>query len=318
VLPDETLHRLIEKCWRESSPRFSSFVLPAQGFEEALLPLAERVERRTGKNLKEIVEKRMRFPDVYLSLACLSSDPGIAIAAKEEFTQLYYEPVAKRYVRSKWRSISFSEDRVQDLFLALLYEHYPWEKTGNIRAGSEKRPALLCEYRGEGPLAGWITLTLGNMIRDSLRTSPNEVSLDEERELDSDGSKAPRIEISVQTDTEHLIDSAPCVDMLRSGLAQTWKELKPREQLVLVLQTLHKVPPSVIARKIFRVHEGTITKYTTGALEKIRDGILAYAASIRKMGAEEVSDCLRFAREAFPEEDDLAAGIVAHGAGGGT
>jgi hypothetical protein len=75
-------------------------------------------------------------------------------------------------------------------------------------------------------------------------------------------------------------------------------------------------PPSIIARRIFGVHAGTITKYTTGGLEKIKEAILSFATSQKKMSELEVEDCFRYAREAFPETGELSGGMVLHAAGG--
>ena len=305
-----------EEIYRDVHSDFRSFALTIKEYGEGLFDRALRLSAKTGLPFEEVVYKKINHSDLYLAIAVLCKDEKVALKARDEFTRRYYEPVAKKYVKNRWPQLSYSEDRVQDLFLALMYEHFPSEKTGHKRKGEGKRPPLLTEYRGEGPLAAWITLTLGNMIRDSLRTTVADVSLDEERESDEDGSKLRRVEPAESATQPAELDRSPCMKMLKKGLSIGWQRLKPREQLVLILQTLHKVPPSIIARKIFQVHEGTITKYTTGSLEKIHQAITEFAQSRMRFNTNDISDCFRFAREAFPDADDLAAGMVAQAAGG--
>jgi hypothetical protein len=148
------------------------------------------------------------------------------------------------------------------------------------------------------------------MVRDYIRTSKSTVSIDEEREVDAEGSRLPNLVLTTQADQREGIDRSKCVQMLRSGLERAWKNLKPREQLTLVMQTLMEIPPSLIARRVFHVHEGTITKYTTTALKKIKDGIEKYALEEAKMDKREAENCFEFMRAAFPETDTLAGGIV--------
>jgi DNA-directed RNA polymerase specialized sigma24 family protein len=305
-----------EEIYRDVHSDYRSFSLTIKEHGEGLFDRALRLSAKTGIPFEEVVYKKINHSDLYLAIAVLCKDEKVASKARDEFTRRYYEPVAKKYVKNRWPQLSYSEDRVQDLFLALMYEHFPSEKTGHRRKAESKRPPLLSEYRGEGPLAAWITLTLGNMIRDSLRTTVEDVSLDEERESDEDGSKLRRVDPAEPATQPVELDRSPCMKMLKEGLSIGWQRLKPREQLVLVLQTLHKVPPSIIARKIFQVHEGTITKYTTGSLEKIHQAITEFAQSQMRFNTNDIRDCFRFAREAFPDAEDLAAGMVAQAAGG--
>ncbi len=304
------------ETYRNVACDYLSFTLSRDDFLDAWFDRALRLSAKTGLPFEEVVYKKINHSDLYLAIAVLCKDEKVASKARDEFTRRYYEPVAKKYVKTRWPQLSYSQDRVQDLFLALMYEHFPSEKTGHKRKGESKRPPLLTEYRGEGPLAAWITLTLGNMIRDSLRTTVEDVSLDEERESDEDGSKMRRVEPAESATQPAELDRSPCMKMLKEGLSIGWQRLKPREQLVLILQTLHKVPPSIIARKIFQVHEGTITKYTTGSLEKIHQAITEFAQSQMRFNTNDIRDCFRFARDAFPDAEDLAAGMVAQAAGG--
>jgi hypothetical protein len=148
------------------------------------------------------------------------------------------------------------------------------------------------------------------MIRDGIRTAKTTVSLDEEREVDTEGSTLPKMVLVTAADQREGIDRSRCVETLRAGLGRAWKTLKPREQLTLVMQTLMDIPPSLIARRVFHVHEGTITKYTTAALKKIKKGLETYAREQAGMNAEETENCFEYMREAFPETETLAGGIV--------
>jgi DNA-directed RNA polymerase specialized sigma24 family protein len=213
-------------------------------------------------------------------------------------------------VEKRWSTVPQAEECLNSLFFCALFEHTLSEKTGNPSKDDTKRPPLLTEYHGQGPLAAWLTLTLGNMIRDSLRTAKATLSIDERVEMESDGSTLSRIELAVAEDQREGIDRSRCIQMLRSGLDGAWEKLKPREQLSLILQTLMGVPPSVIARRVFNVHEGTITKYTTSGLTKIRDAIREYATVQRKLSQREIDGCFQFIRDAFSETDTLAGGLV--------
>lgn len=312
VLPGE----LIERYWKASSAEYRSFTLPLAEFAKDFMTRAASTCLRTGCSLQEVVDKRVRYPDIYLAIAALHDGDAIGGKARDEFTRLYYKPVAQRYVKLKWGNLSMSEDRVQDLFLALLYEHYPSEKTGNPKPGAKLSPPLLASYRGDGLLAAWISLSLGNMIRDSLRTTREDYSLNEERESDEGGTSSLRFEPAVPAVQADEGDRTPCLKMLQEGLALGWQRLKARERLTLILQTLHKVPPSLIARRIFQVHEGTITKYTTSSLEKIHSAIEEFAQSHMQLSHSDIGDCFRYAREAFPETEDLAGGMVAYASRG--
>ncbi len=315
----EQLRRVEGKAgetYRNVACDYLSFTLNINDFYEAWFDRALRLSAKTSLPFEEVVWKKINHSDLYLVIAVLCKDENVASKARDEFTRRYYEPVAKKFVKNRWPQLSFSEDRVQDLFLALLFEHSLSEKTGHSGKRENKHPPLLTKYLGDGSLAGWITLTLGNMIRDSLRTTVEDISLDEERESEEDGSKLHRVEPARSATQGDQLDRSPCLKMLREGLARGWQQLKAREQLVLILQTLHKVPPSVIARKIFHVNESTITRYTTSSLEKIHQTITEFAQSQMRFNKGDIHDCYRFAREAFPDADDLAAGMVAHAAGG--
>jgi len=302
---DESLRRV----WNASAEIYPNQGFQPEEFERAVLFSAAENCLRRDLPLSETIRKRMCFPDFYLSAAALSRDPRVAARAAEAFTKKYF-PLAQSYVEKKWSTVPQGEDRIGALFFCALYEHTISEKTGNPSKDDSKRPPLLAEYHGQGPLAAWLTLTLGNMIRDSLRTSKHLVSIDEEREAQKDGSSFPKVELAEPESQREEMDKCRCVKILRSGLRTSWKHLKPRERLTLVLQTLMEVPPSVIARRVFHVHEGTITKYTTNALRKIRDGIEKFALSEERMTRDEIAGCLEFMREAFSETETLAGGIV--------
>lgn len=307
---------ILHSQWSQASRSFRGFTLPEPEYGEKALVGAARTALATGHVLDLVLEKRMHLPDYYLAAAALSRHRATAENAKTEFTRLYYAPVILPYARKQWSSAAMTEDKVQDLFFCVLYEHATSDKTGNPTASGEKRPPLLAEYRGEGPLAGWLTLTFGNMVRDSLRTAREDASLDEERESEEGNAARPRYEPAIPALQAETLDRGPCVEMLRSGASLGWKALKPREQLVLILQTLHQVPPSVIARRVFHVHEGTVTKYTTNGIEKIKEAILSFAKQHGRMNEGEIEDCFRYARAAFPEARDLAGGMVLRAAQG--
>jgi DNA-directed RNA polymerase specialized sigma24 family protein len=279
-------------------------------FHEAILQAACIVALRRDLSLSDAIAKGIRFPDFYLAAAALSKDSGVARKAAALFTDKYLK-LAQAYVRRRWSTVPNAEEKVNSLFFCALYEHTLSEKTGNPSNDETRRPPLLAEYRGQGPLAAWLTLSLGNMIRDGLRTAKPHDSLDEEREVGGEGSVLPKTVVSVEEDQRTGLDRNRCVTVLREGLRIAWATLKPREKLTLTLQTLMEVPPSIIARNIFHVHEGTITKYTTNALRKIRDALEAHALQACGMSAEDVENCFEFLREAFPETETLAGGIVA-------
>ncbi|MCG3197004.1 MAG: sigma-70 family RNA polymerase sigma factor [Candidatus Omnitrophica bacterium] len=308
----ESLH----SQWSEASRVFHGFTLSEPEYGEKALACSARTALAMGHALDLVLEKRLRLPDFYLAAAALSRNRATAENAKTEFTRLYYAPVILPYARKQWSSAGMTEDKAQDLFFCVLYEHTPSDKTGNPSASGERRAPLLAEYRGEGPLAGWLTLTFGNMVRDSLRTAREHASLDEERESEDGNTARPKYEPTVPAAQAENLDRGPCMEMLRGGASLGWKSLKPREQLVLILQTLHQVPPSVIARRIFNVHEGTITKYTTNGIEKIKEAILSFARQHGGMNQGEIEDCFRYARAAFPEARDLAGGMVLRAARG--
>lgn len=314
----------VEQAYRESRERFGSVLaelhasceaafpqvgFPLDEFEVAVLKTSSRRCLRRGFQLEEAIRKEMTFPDFYLAAAALSEDSIVSQHAGDVFSKKYF-PLAQSYVRKRWSTVPEASDRVSALFFCALYSHTITEKTGNPSKDETLRPPLLSEYRGQGPLAAWLTLTLGNMIRDSIRTSKTTVSIDEEREVDMEGSRLPTLVLTSDPDQREGIDRSKCLRMLRSGLENAWKTLKPREQLTLVMQTLMEIPPSLIARRVFHVHEGTITKYTTAALKKIKEGLEAYAREEAKMDKQEADNCFEFMREAFPETETLAGGIV--------
>lgn len=298
----------LDDCWEISTKEYVRLGMEREEFDRAVLSAAAEMARRRKIPLLEAVSKRMRFPDFYLARAAICCEPGVAKRAKDLFSKKYF-PLAQRYVRTKWSTVPNSEDRISSMFFCLMFEHTISEKTGNPSKDDSPRPPLLNDYRGQGPLAAWLTLTLGNMIRDSIRTSKSELSLDEESTQD-DGSSLPKLEIAEDGSQREDIDRSVCVKMLREGLAEAWKTLKPREQLTLVLQTLMDVPPSIIARKILNVHEGSITKYTKNGLSKIEKGIREYGTGPASLPAEEVENCFEYLRDAFPETPTLAGGMV--------
>ncbi len=312
-------HNLQNLLMEKQASSKSGFPIPDVSYDDFsthVLRKAALVSMNQILPLKSVIEKKMRFPDFYLACAVFSSEERVARKARDVFTSLYYEKVIRPYARNHWQTVSMTDDRIQDLFFCVLFEHFPSEKTGHKGRPEEKRPPLLWDYRGEGPLGGWLTLTFGNMIRDTLRTTIEDVSLDEEREADEDGSMVRRIEPAEKANQPDHLDRSPCLRMLHEGLSQGWKKLKPRERLTLILQTLYQIPPSIIARKIFQVHEGTITKYTSAGLEKIHDSILDFAQSALHFTTNEVEDCFQFARDAFPETETLSGGMISHAARG--
>ncbi|MCA9447306.1 MAG: sigma-70 family RNA polymerase sigma factor, partial [Candidatus Omnitrophica bacterium] len=264
----------LDACWENSVREFVRIGMDRDCFDRVVLCAAAEMAGRRKISLREALCKRMRFPDFYLASAAICEDPRVAGRARDLFSKKYF-PLAQRYVRSKWSTVPNAEDRISSMFFCLMFEHTITEKTGNPSKDDSLRRPLLSDYRGQGPLAAWLTLTLGNMIRDSIRTSKTAMSIDEESTQD-DGSSLPRIELAEEGGQREDIDRSVCVKMLRAGLNEAWKTLKPREQLTLVLQTLMEVPPSIIARKILNVHEGSITKYTKNGLAKIEQGIRAY------------------------------------------
>jgi hypothetical protein len=305
-----SVRRVLDDAYERSIGQFKGFILPRDGFDRFVLFRAAQRALTSGCRLEETIQKRMTFPDLYLVGSVLSSDPGIARKAQKVFTDHYYQHVLKPYAQKHWHTVMTSEDMIHDLFFCVLYEHYPSVKTGHVRINEKKRPPLLTEYRGEGALGGWLTLTFGNMVRDNLRTAVDEASLDEERESEDDGSHVHRYEPISQAEQPNELDKPICMRMLKEGVSLGWKKLKPREQLVLILQTLHHIPPSIIARKILQVHEGTITKYTTNSVETLYGAIQEFAQSQLKLVTADIQDCFRFARDAFPDAEDLAGGMV--------
>jgi DNA-directed RNA polymerase specialized sigma24 family protein len=300
---------LLEELHSSCEKEYPNIGLSKTEFATAVLTAACRRSLVRGFRLDEAIRKGMAFPDFYLAAAALSEDSKVAKRAGDLFSKTYF-PLAQSYVRKRWSTVPEALDRVSALFFCSLYEHTLSEKTGNPSKDKTLRLPLLSEYRGQGPLAAWLTLALGNMIRDSIRTTKTTISIDEEREVDLQGSRLPTLVLTSDADQRDGIDRSKCVRMLRAGLESAWKSLKPREQLTLVMQTLMEIPPSQIARKVFHVHEGTITKYTTSALKKIKDGLEAYAREKSGMKAEEAENCFEFMREAFPETETLAGGIV--------
>jgi DNA-directed RNA polymerase specialized sigma24 family protein len=304
----EELRAELETLWSLSTGEYVRIGMDRENFECAVIASGAEMALRRNLPLKEAICRRMSFPDFYLAAAAVCGDPAVSKRAKELFSKKYF-PIAQRYVRGKWSTVPFAEDRISSMFFCMLFEHTITEKTGNPSKDDTLRPPLLSEYRGQGPLAAWLTLALGNMIRDSLRTSKNEMSLDEES-TQEDGSSLRKLEIAEDEGQREDLDRSVCVRMLKAGLAHAWKSLKPREQLTLVLQTLMEVPPSIIARKILNVHEGSITKYTKNGLTKIEQGIREYGTQHTQLREEEVENCFEYLRDAFPETPTLAGGMV--------
>lgn len=304
----EELRPLLDGCWEASVREYVRIGMDREAFDRAVLSAGAEMAVRRKIPLAEAVSKRMRFPDFYLAAAAVGDDPAAAKRAKDLFSRKMF-PIAQKYVRTKWSTVPFAEDRISSMFFCLLFEHTLTEKTGNPTRDDSLRPPLLRDYRGQGPLAAWLTLTLGNMIRDGIRTARTEVSLDEEAVQD-DGSALPRIELSEEERQREDLDRSTCVRMLKEGLLRSWKTLKPREQLTLVLQTLMEVPPSVIARRILMVNEGSITKYTRSGLSKIEAGIREYGEKETQLRPQEVEGCFEYLRDAFPETPTLAGGMV--------
>ena len=306
---------LLTDRWELSNRAYPGIQFDFESFNQSVLTSASEICLHRDITLTEAIEKRMRFPDSYLSAAVVSSDGGVAKRARDAFSKAYYD-LARSYLKKRWSTVPQAEECLNSLFFCALFEHTLSEKTGNPSKDETKRPPLLTEYHGQGPLAAWLTLTLGNMIRDSLRTTKATLSIDERVEMESDGSSLSRIELAVAEDQREGIDRSRCIQVLRSGLDGAWEQLKPREQLSLVLQTLIGLPPSVIARRIFSVHEGTITKYTTNGLTKIRDALREYAAVQGKLSPQEIDVCFQFIRDAFGETDTLAGGLVSAASAG--
>jgi RNA polymerase sigma-70 factor (ECF subfamily) len=220
---EDAVHRI---C-REGAERFPQVVLPLEA-------LVRRVRQGTPG-------AGTRWPaDLYLAWCCAEGVPGaIAIFEREFLAEV------DAFVARIDRSPAFADEVKQRLRERLL-------------VGPSAR---IREYRGDGPLGGWLRVASLRIAIDLVRTSG--------RQVEPIGDTATRA-----LDPELRLVSAEHRALVEDALRQAVRQLTSRERNVLRMYFVSGWSFARIARS-YRVHRATAMRWIGDIRRQLLDDLLA-------------------------------------------
>ena len=215
--------------------------------------------------------------DLTLALACAGADA----AALSEFRRRF-EPDAERVVRKYPALQTERADVVQDIFARLL-------------VARPEAPPRIADYRGAGPLQGWLRVAALRLTLDRVRALG--------REPDGDaGPLAEASEPSLRSVEDRYVQHA-FGDAIRESLEAAFAKLTPRERNLLRHHVVQGLTIDQIA-PIYGVHRATIARW----LERARGSLATAAREVlverHGVSASEVHSVMRCVRS----QVDLSVG----------
>lgn len=226
--------------------------------------LEDVLRQRSGVLLGELEERRR---EVLLCLAAVHRDPD-ALAELERGYVRRLEPAVLRVVRDRARL----EDVLQTLRLRLL-------------VGSERQRPRLEDFRGDGPLVGWLRVAAVRFALEQVNTrhvSPTD--------LETAGWLAG------SSDTEQALLRGRYRPHFKEALRAAFGDLERRERLILRLRfrdglSLERIAP------LYGVNPSTIWRWIERAKADVRRSAQKHLQARLGLTPEELDSLLDFAVE---------------------
>ena len=216
--------------------------------------------------------------DLALALACAGGDA----AALSEFRRRF-EPDAERVVRKYPALEPERADVVQDIFARLL-------------VARPDAPPRIADYRGAGPLQGWVRVAALRLTLDRVRALGRQP--DSDAGQISEQASQPSLRSVEDRYVQHAFG-----DAIRESLEAAFAKLTPRERNLLRHHVVQGLTIDQIA-PIYGVHRATIARW----LERARASLATAAREVlverHGVAASEVHSVMRCVRS----QVDLSVG----------
>ena len=208
----------------------------------------------------------LHVEDLYLACACVRGDAAAIAELEHRFGSQY--PLFLASLRQSQDFVHEVMQRVREKLLV----------------GRTDAPGKLADYRGTGPLGGWLRVVVVRMARDVLRAT-------EPRRPDDSG----RTQQAVEADPEVSYLKRRCAAQLAQAFHETLATLDADERAMLSLTFLDGLSSGAIG-KMYGVDGSTVRR----RLQALRERILARTRELlaETLGADtrEVDSLIDFVR----------------------